>query len=188
MTNIIEYEELAWKNLLSNVVLCKEPVCSSQVPSTTNSFVDSEQAYLEQKDANEYLNSTLISPAIVYLAESNTSGLAMLVDKLLLEAGNNPSSKHLISALINRLHYNSISIKPTAKDDSKEFILKTIAAATRFTQVNEPDGPSNVKAAKLLTSAIQKFERNELDSKTLEYEWKEFLFHFYRSRLKEWAS
>ena len=59
-------------------------------------------------------------------------------------------------------------------------LLSVLAVAACATQA--------AKAANLLTSAIQKFDMKQVESETLEYEWKEFLFHFYRSRLKEWAS
>lgn len=141
-----------------------------------------------QSNVENYLETSADSSAIAYLAESKTCGLAMLVEKLLLEAKNNIYTKHLISTLINRLHYNSIAIHASAKDDVQKFILNIISIAMRFTRENEPNRPSSVRAANLLTSAIQKFDMKQVDSEALEYEWKEFLFHFYRSRLKEWAA
>ena len=168
MTNIIQCKEQVWKNLMPNMI-------------------GPEHVYA-QHDTENALTSTTASSAIACLAHGKTCGLAMLVDKLLLETKNNASTKHLISTLINRLHYNSITINASTDDDAEKFIMKMISAAMHFTRENEPYRPSSVKAANLLTSAIQKFDTNQVDSETLEYEWKEFLFHFYRSRLKEWAT
>ena len=169
MTNSIGCEEQVWKTLMTNVI-------------------DTERESPQQSNAENCLGTITASGAISCLAESKTCGLAMLVEKLLSEAKNNVYTRHLISALINRLHYNSVTIHASTNDNVEEFILKMITTATHFTQANELNRPSSVKAANLLTSAIQKYDMKQVDSETLEYEWKEFLFHFYRSRLKEWAS
>jgi len=128
------------------------------------------------------LNSKLVS----LLAESKTCGLAMLIGKLLNEGKGTPSPsyRHLISTLINRLHYNSIAITVSTENDPKKFVRETIDAASKISEINHQARHSTHLAANLLIQATHQFELDQIDARSLEYHWKEFVFHFYRYRLK----
>lgn len=132
-------------------------------------------------DSDSY--TALISPAITTLATSKTCSLAMLVDKLLINYKGSTATKHLIRSLINRLHHNSITIAPCFNDNPENYISQMVSKAERFSNSEDHHLASISQAAKLLTSAVEAFEMHLIDFASLEYNWKEFAFHFYRSKL-----
>ena len=138
-------------------------------------------AVIEFNEQNS--NVSLINSAISSLAASKTCGLAMLIDKLLINAKDNPTTKQLMRTLINRLHHNSIAIGASLDEDPEKFILNLVEKATEFSHSKDHNRTAIDSSAKLFTKAIEAFETNQGDFSSLEYNWKEFVFHFYRSRL-----
>lgn len=132
--------------------------------------------------------SLLTSPAISSLAASKTCGLAILVDKLLVNGTANASTRHLINNLINRFHRPSIEVAVTSGDDPENYISLILEKAMQYTLSDNAHRTSVDTSAKLLTRAITEFETNQVDFQTLEHNWKEFIFHFYRSRLNSLTS
>lgn len=139
---------------------------------------------IELKSINETSLGSFLplhSSVISLLANSNTCGLAMLVDKLLSKEKNNITMRQLINSLINRFHYNSISILASDNDDPENFIETMLERAITYSQNT---GPSSLESAsRLLAKSLYEFEQDLSDSHELEHHWKEFIFHFYRSRL-----
>lgn len=127
--------------------------------------------------------SIVISPVISSLTTSKTCGLALLINKLLAQGKSNTATKQLINTLINRLHYTSISINASSDDNPEYFIMEMIDTAMKISQTANLNRSSINSAAKLFTFAIKEFETNEIDFSTLEHNWKEFIYHFYRSKL-----
>lgn len=121
--------------------------------------------------------------AITSLAASKTCGLALLVDKLLVSSSNNASVKHLINNLINRFHQQSIRVAVSSGDNPEDYISQTIEKAVEYTLSENMNRTSVNIAAKLLIRAVIEFESSQLDFQTLEHNWKEFVFHFYRSKI-----
>ena len=125
-----------------------------------------------------------LSPAISCLASSKACGLAMLVDKLLASGTSNAATKHLIRALINRLPHNTIIIEASSEDHPENFVLDTMKAAEKFSYSQGGNPASLDTAAALLNKAVKAFEMELVGVSTLEHNWKEFIFHFYRTRLQ----
>lgn len=154
---------------MTNTMKFNESPCRVQPPfSTTNT-------------------SYLASHAISSLATSKTCGLAILVDKLLENSNGNASTKHLINNLINRFHRHTIEVAISLGDNPENYISQIIEKAIQYTLSENLNRTSVDTAAKLLTRAVMEFESNQVDFNTLEHNWKEFIFHFYRSRLGKQA-
>jgi hypothetical protein len=125
--------------------------------------------------------------AIASLAASKTCGLAILVDKLLVNSSNNDSVKYLINNLIHRFHQQSIRVAVSSGDNPEDYISQIIEKAVEYTLSENMNRTSVNIAAKLLTRAVIEFESNQVDFQTLEHNWKEFIFHFYRSKINNAA-
>lgn len=121
--------------------------------------------------------------AITSLAASKTCGLALLIDKLMANDSNNASVKYLINNLINRFHQHSIRVAVSSGDNPEDYISQIIEKAAEYTLSENMHRTSVNIAAKLLIRAVIEFESSQLDFHTLEHNWKEFIFHFYRSKI-----
>jgi hypothetical protein len=153
----------------------------------SNTIKSNETVCAEPSTFSRTNTSLLTSHVISSLAASKTCGLAILVDKLLVNGTLNASTKHLINSLINRFHRHSIEVAVSSEDDPESYICQILEKATQYTLSDTLNRNSVDTAAKLLTRAIAEFESNQVDFQTLEHNWKEFIFHFYRFQLNRVA-
>lgn len=149
----------------------------------SNTIVSNETVLAELVSFSKNNSSFLTLNTISSLAASKTCGLAILVDKLLTNRRINSPTKHLISSLINRFHRHSIEVTVSSDEDPENYIFQTIEKAVGYTFSDNLKKTSVDTAAKLFIRAIIEFESKRIDFETLEHNWKEYMFHFYRAQL-----
>lgn len=158
----------------------------SEMVSSLYKRKDPMTSMIERKSVYETSIESVSSypSAISFLANCNNCGLAMLVDKLLSQDTANQGRQQLITTLINRFHYNSVAVLPSSNDAPENFILDLLEKAVYFSHTRNGTYASLELASRFLTRSVSEFENGKSNEETLEHHWNEFLFHFYRSKLK----